>query len=279
MPRFVIEKNVADRQSAAPPATSAGGGRGAVIAVVGAKGGCGATTLAMHMAAARARAGRVALLDFDFHRGGLAGALDLWVERSAQQVVEAGDKLDSRGFEEHLIEHRSGMFVLAQPFDLLNLVQPAARDVQHILNVAAQSFDRVFVDGGSRVDEAMLGLVLRADLIVLVCDPQVGALRDALRLVRLIRSLEVPESRIRMVLNRLDEDLAFSLPETAQSHLQIPFVATVARDDATFRQADFSGRLVWDVNKRSPTAKGLERLWDIVGGDGEEVLMRMRRSA
>lgn len=278
MPRFVIE-NSSSRSDSNAPGTSPGLSRGAVIAVVGAKGGCGATTLAMHMAAARARSGRAALLDFDFHRGGVAGALDLWVERSAHHVVELGPKLDPSGLEENMIEHRSGMFVLAQPFDLNNLVEPKAAEVVHILNVAAQSFDRVFVDGGSRIDEALLGLVLRADLIVLVCDPHVGSLRDTLRLVRLFRSLDIPEGRIRMVLNRLDEDLAFSLPETAQSHLKIPFVATVARDDASFRQADFSGKLVWDVNRRSPTSKGLEKLWDIIGGDGEEILHRYRRNS
>lgn len=278
MPRFVIES---DRKPTAMASSVWGGGelaRGAVVAVIGAKGGCGATTLAMHMAASRARTGRVALLDFDFHRGGVAGALDLWVERSVQQVLEHGPQLDVGGLLENLIEHRSGMFVLAQPFDLNNLVEARASDVTHLLGVAAQAFDRVFVDGGSRVDEAMLGLCLRADLITLVCDPNVGSLRDALRLVRLLRSLDIPEGRIRMVLNRLDEDLAFSLPETAQSHLQIPFIATVPRDDASFRQADFSGRLVWDVNRRSPTSKGLERLWDQVGGENEEVLLRELRT-
>ncbi len=278
MPRFVIGDG---SSKAAPPAGGPSPGaplsRGAVIAVIGAKGGCGATTLAMHMAAYRARTGRTALLDFDFHRGGVAGALDLWVERSAQEVLELGAALDVASFNENLIEHSSGMFVLAQPFDLNNLVEARASDVRHILNVAAQTFDRVFVDGGNRIDEAMLGLVLRADLVVVVCDPHVGSLRDALRLVRLLRSLDLPEGRIRLVMNRLDADLAHSLPETAESHLQIPFIATVARDDAAFRQADFSGRLVWEVNKRSSTAKGLEKLWDIVGGEGEEVLHRFRR--
>lgn len=277
MPRFVIEKSSTTNDPIPAGASSPSPGAGAVIAVIGAKGGCGATTLATHMAASRARKGRVLLMDFDFHRGGVAGALDLWVDRSMQQVLELGPKLDALSLDANVIEHRSGMFVLPQPFDLANLVEPTAAEARHILNVASQSFERVFVDGGSRVDEALLGLVLRADLVVLVCDPHVSALRDALRLVRLLRSLDLPEGRIRMVLNRLDEDLAFSLPETAQTHLEIPFCATVARDDATFRQADFAGRLVWEVNRRAPTSKALEKLWDVVGGEGEDVLARMRR--
>ncbi len=250
---------------------------GCVVAVVGAKGGSGATLLAIHLAAARARAGRVGLLDFDFHRGGVAGALDLWVDHSLHKLVEQLDRIDAVGFQRALVTHNAGFQVLPQPFDFADLIQPRAADVLRLLTLSATSFDRVVVDCGSRVDEAMLAVVTKADLVVLVSTPAIPALRDALRLVRLLRDLQVGEERIRLVINQWTTTGPFSLPEV-EAQLEIPVALTVPRDDAAFAQVDFEARPIWDVSRRSRASRALEEAWEAVTGHGEEVLMRMRRT-
>lgn len=250
---------------------------GCVVAVVGAKGGSGATLLAIHLAAARARSGRVGLLDFDFHRGGVAGALDLWVDHSLHKLVEQLDRIDAVGFQRALVTHNAGFQVLPQPFDFADLIQPRAADVLRLLTLSATSFDRVVVDCGSRVDEAMLAVVTKADLVVLVSTPAIPALRDALRLVRLLRDLQVGEERIRLVINQWTTTGPFSLPEV-EAQLEIPVALTVPRDDAAFAQVDFEARPIWDVSRRSRASRALEEAWEAVTGHGEEVLMRMRRT-
>ncbi len=250
---------------------------GCVIAVVGAKGGAGATLLAVHLAAARARTGRVGLLDFDFHRGGVAGALDLWVDHSLHKLIEQLDRLDPASFQRDLVTHASGVHVLPQPFDFADLIQPRAADVWRMVTMAATCFDRVVVDCGSRVDEAMLAVVTKADLVVMVSTPAIPALRDALRMVRLFRDLQVGEERIRLVINQWTTTGPFSLPEV-EAQLEIPVALTVPRDDAAFSQVDFEARPIWDVSRRSRAARALEEAWEAVAGQGEEVLMRLRRT-
>jgi len=258
-----------------PPGQTPSGG---VVAVVGAKGGSGATLLSIHLAAARARTGRVGLLDFDFHRGGVAGALDLWVDHSLHKLVEQLDRVDLAGFQSALVTHAGGFHVLPQPFDFSELIQPRASDVWRMVTLAASCFERVVVDCGSRVDEAMLAVVTKADLVVVVSTPAIPALRDALRLVRLLRDLQVGEDRIRLVINHWTTNGPFSLPEI-EAQLEVPVALTVPRDEAAFAQVDFEARPIWDVSRRSRAARALEEAWDAVAGNNEEVLLRMRRTS
>lgn len=250
---------------------------GGVVAVVGAKGGAGATLLAIHLAASRARTGHVGLLDFDFHRGGVAGALDLWVDHSLHKLIEQLDRMDSSSFQRALVTHNAGFHVLPQPFDFADLIQPRAADVWRMVTMAATCFDRVVVDCGSRVDEAMLSVVTRADLVVMVSTPAIPALRDALRLVRLLRDLQVGEERIRLVINKWTTTGPFSLPEV-EAQLEVPVALTVPRDDAAFAQVDFEARPIWDVSRRSRAARALEEAWEAVAGNREEVLLKLRRT-
>lgn len=250
---------------------------GRVVAVVGAKGGSGATLLSIHLAAARARSGRVGLLDFDFHRGGVAGALDLWVDHSLHKMIEQLDRMDALQFQRALITHNAGFHVLPQPFDFADLIQPRAADVWRMVTLAATCFDRVVVDCGSRVDEAMLAVVTKADLVVVVSTPAIPALRDALRLVRLLRDLQVNDERIRLVINQWTTAGHFSLPEV-EAQLEVPVALTVPKDEAAFAQVDFEARPIWEVSRRSRASRALEEAWEAVAGNGEEVLLQIRRS-
>lgn len=251
---------------------------GPVIAVVGAKGGAGATLFAIHLAAVRARYGRVGLLDFDFHRGGVAGALDLWVSNPLHRLVGQMEHMDASAFQRALVAHDAGFYVLPQPSDFADLIQPRAADVWRLVSLATQAFERVVVDCGSRVDEAMLAVVSRADLVVLVCTPAIPALRDALRMVRLLRDLQVADERIRLVMNQWTTNGPFTLPEV-EAQLEVPVALTVPKDDAAFAAVDFEARPIWEVARRSRPARALDDSWEAVAGSGEEVLMRMRRAS
>lgn len=278
MARFVIDRQQAVTLKGPALAASTGARHGALVAVIGAKGGVGATWLAIHLAAARARAGRVTLLDLDFHRGDVAGTLDLWGNKTAHELLEGGESIDALSFQAHLASHPAGFQALLQPFDLANLVQPQAEDVRKLLTAATASADRVVADCGSRVDEAMLTVATRADLIALVSQPTIPSLRDALRLVRLMQRLGVAEERIRLVINGQGRGHGVSLADVP-SQIHLTPVAIIPRDDDTFEAMDLHGRLAWDAARRSALAHALEGLWDAVAGEGEEVLLRLRRTS
>ena len=278
MARFVIERPSAAVAGPSPTTTPPSARRGCLVAVIGAKGGCGATWLAIHLAASRAAVGRVCLLDLDFHRGDVAGALDLWDRKTVHELLDTGDPVDVLSLKANMASHPSGFDALLQPFDLANLVQPQDNELRKILGAAIGSYDRVIADCGSRVDEAMLTVATRAELVALVSQPTIPALRGALRISRLLHRLGVAEERLRLVINGTKRGHGVNLDDVPD-YLHLSPVAAIPWDEETFDAMDLHGRLAWEVAKRGALARALEGLWDAVAGEGEEILLRMRRTA
>jgi pilus assembly protein CpaE len=89
---------------------------GRLITVVSASGGCGRTLVAANLAVALAkRHGRCGLFDLDLLGGDLATSLNIKPRHSIADLCRNMDKLDQKMFEQSLVEHESGVSVLAAP--------------------------------------------------------------------------------------------------------------------------------------------------------------------
>jgi hypothetical protein len=89
---------------------------GPLVVVVGAGGGCGATTLACGLALAWSRAGRpTCLLELDLERGDLAGALGVAPERSLDDLVPVAGELAPEHLRQVAYPHGPGLVVLLGP--------------------------------------------------------------------------------------------------------------------------------------------------------------------
>ena len=98
--------------------SAAGALGGQLIAVAGAKGGVGTTTVALHLALAAARAapGRpVCVVDFDLQKGDFRTLLDTPYRRSVVDLVEVADEISVRHLQETLYTHQDGFRVLLAP--------------------------------------------------------------------------------------------------------------------------------------------------------------------
>ena len=113
--------------------SAAGAGRsalGRLITVVAAGGGSGRTLMAANLGVTCAKAhNRCVLLDFDFGGGDIATILDLKPRHSAADLCRNYDKLDQKMFEQSLLEHASGVSVLAAPdsWDAITRISRANR--------------------------------------------------------------------------------------------------------------------------------------------------------
>lgn len=188
--------------------TSAGGA-GTMIALGGAKGGVGTTTLAVHLAleTARRAAGRsVCLVDFDLQTGDVRSLLDLTHRRSITDLVEVSDDLSARQLEDSLYLHGSGLRILLPP-----LHGELGEDVdgikaRRVLGAIRSRFDLVVVDLGATVTEASAVATEMADRVVLVTTPDVPSLRAANRLLDLWERLHIRKDDVHVVVNRASRD-------------------------------------------------------------------------
>ena len=167
---------------------------GALIAVAGAKGGVGCTTVAMHLAltAARNSPGRpVCLVDFDLQKGDLRAYMDTPYRRSVVDLVEVADEISVRHLQETLYTHRDGVRLLLAPDDGERAEEVNSMVARNVLGAVRSRHALTVVDLGANVSEASAIGAEMASKVLIVATPDVVALRGVRRLRDLWRRLQV----------------------------------------------------------------------------------------
>ncbi|PRX95494.1 AAA family ATPase [Allonocardiopsis opalescens] len=168
------------------------GRRGSIVALSGAKGGVGTTTVALHLALNAARAGRtVCLVDLDLQTGDVPTYLDVTHRRSSVDLVEGAETISGSMLADTLYVHPSGMHVLLAPHDGERAEDVSARATRLILGALRSRYEVVIVDCGSHLTEAGAMAIELADRIVLLVTPDLPAIRAALRTLEFWGRLEV----------------------------------------------------------------------------------------
>lgn len=258
-----------DAVHAAAFSTSGSDEKGLVIATVGSKGGVGVTTISTHLAAELAAIHRVAVLDLDFSMGDAASILDVTVKDSMVDVLGRSDRLDERSLTASVATHRSKIHVLAQPNTVDSLTEADPDDVFNVINVAAAAYQYVILDIGSQVTPAT-GLALQvADVILLITTPDVIAVRDAFRRLKLLQAMGIENDRVRLLVNRHRAKTFVSLADI-QTNLGLMVSATIAEDTKTVEQATNEGKLIREVNRKSETARNIASLVALLTEEDED---------
>jgi len=233
--------------------------KGRVVAITGAKGGVGNTTIAIHLAAELAGIHRVCLIDLDFGMGDVAPMMDLTARDSIADLLQRADRLDERMLNGSVAVHRTKVNVLTTPDDMESIGAVRADDVFNIINVAAAAYQWVIIDCGTYYDEGVAMSLNVADSVVLVTTPDVTSVRDAFRRMRTLQVLGVEKERVNLVVNRWHKN-AYVSNKDISANLGVPIAATVADDPRHVEQAVNEGKIIREVNKRSDAARDIANL-------------------
>jgi pilus assembly protein CpaE len=185
---------------------------GQLIAVAGAKGGVGTTTVCLQLALAAVRAapGRpVCLADFDLQKGDFRSFLDMPYRRSVVDLVEVADEISVRHLQETLYTHKEGFRVLLAPDDGERAEEVNALAARPILSAVKARHALTIVDLGATVSEASAIGAEIANRVLVVTQPDVVSLRGVKRLLDLWKRLQVREDDedVLVVLNRTSRKL------------------------------------------------------------------------
>jgi pilus assembly protein CpaE len=243
-----------DRQSAAQA------DQGAVTAVVNSKGGSGATLLACniaHLLAVQSQR-KVALVDLDVQFGTLPLYLDLYPQRGLVQALANLDELDAVALDAYLTRHGSGIGVLGHSGeDALQLGEVAGRDVERLLDILCRNHDNVVIDLPRRIDPASVAVFERATHVVVVVQQSVTTLRDATRLLRILRrDVAVPRERICVVVNRYEKNAPVTLEDIGKT-LNCGDVHTVPNDFRTVSDCVNTGTPLYDYAKGASVTRAI----------------------
>jgi pilus assembly protein CpaE len=176
---------------------------GKLLAFMGSKGGAGVTTVATNFAVALAQhpSQKTLLIDLDLPLGDAALNLGIISEYSTIDALQALDRLDGSFLSGLLMEHSSGLKVLAAPGRYVQY-QVTDAAIDRLLTVVRQEFDNVVIDLGSKVDLTGTVLFKEANAIYLVTQMGIPELRNSNRLISQVFSSGGP--KLEIVINRYE---------------------------------------------------------------------------
>jgi pilus assembly protein CpaE len=133
--------------------------------------------------------------------------------------------------------------------------------------VTAAAYQFVFVDCGSRLDEATLTTADLADRVMLVTTADVPGVRNAWRRLQLLRALGLGTDHVVVVVNGYDPRAGGVSPEEVARHLGRPVDVVIPADRTVARAVD-AGKLVRDLDARAPAALAIAGAIGVATGAG-----------
>jgi pilus assembly protein CpaE len=199
---------------------------------------------------------RVCVIDLDFSMGDVSAFLDLQSNNSIQDVLRNLSRLDERMLAGSVVVHPSKVHVLAQPKEIADKDEVKGEEVLQVLTAASDAYRYVIVDCGGRIDEATLMATSVADVVLLICTPSVVSVKNAWRRLQLMDRLTIERSSVRLIVNQWGKTAELTLKDI-ESNLGIQVAATISADPVTCNKAVNVGKLLRDVDRRSPTVRDI----------------------
>ncbi|MAN79201.1 MAG: hypothetical protein CMM77_06680 [Rhodospirillaceae bacterium] len=258
----------ADTAPAAVPAAK----RGTVTGVLSARGGAGASTVAVNLSWALSveAPGKCALVDLDLRFGTAAMMLDLEPGRGFKEALDNPGRIDSLFMERAMVRATDNLSLLAGEEDVSAEPAVAEGALDILFDRLAEAFDHVVVD----LPRWRLGdHVKHLDRLFLVTEPTLAGLRDALRLKDAAQALAGPDLAVLIVLNKGGAAKKGELSEADAVKGGLPKPAYVLPDEIKVQaRAQATGKPMVQIAPRAKASKVIvEMARDLAVGDGEAV--------
>lgn len=186
---------------------------GQLFAFIGAKGGCGVTTLATQFAAFLASSLSRKTLVVDLHPDFGDAALYLGLTKTNYhffELLDNTDRLDTDFLKSFLVHHSSGLDLIPAPEGGGATREIIPGVMMQTMDFLRQRFEFVIADLPPGLSDENLELIHTCDQLYLVTVAEVSAVRNVVRQMEHLMRKDIPKDRIRVILNRHQKRSAVS---------------------------------------------------------------------
>ncbi|MFS1511944.1 AAA family ATPase [Chengkuizengella sp. SCS-71B] len=225
--------------------------KGEMITICSANGGIGRTVMSVNLAVALAKNNmRVCNIDGNFQFGDICLSLDLRPTFSIKDIVEELDQMDEDTLANFLVNHSSGVKILAAPErpEYAELITTTVLEKVHKLLM--NQFDYLIVDTEAGLQDLSLFFIEKSDEIFLLSTLDMIVMKNTKMMLETFDILGQKE-KVRVVINKssvdnvikaadvpdiLETDNIFHIPNQPQLVLQslnvgVPFVSNHGKTD------------------------------------------------
>ena len=229
------------------------------IVITSGKGGVGKTTVLANLGIYLSKQGyRVALIDADF---GLNN-LDVVLGIEDKVVYDIADVLLGRcRVKQALVqdETRKNLYVLSS-MGLKTNSNLTNQNLKIVVENLSGTFDYILIDCPAGIDEGFHKAVSVVDEAILVATPTMSSLRDADKVISILKSYEI--ENIKIVLNRVRGDLILENkmidPFSVERLLKTEIVGIIPEEDEVFLSCGY------EIPSRSRAGKAMKMLTENV---------------
>ena len=242
---------------------------GRTIAVIGAKGGVGASTIAHNVGWAISRSQEIATviadLDLGFGTAGLNFNQD--PPQGIAEAVFAPDRLDAGLLDRLLTKCSEKLSLLAAPATLDRQYDFGETAFDGILDILRATVPCVVVDVPHVWTAWSRRMLIGAEEVVLVAAPDLANLRNAKNILDTLRAARPNDGRPRLVMNcvGVQKRPEISVSDFAEA-VDLEPVAVIPFDPRLFGTAANNGQMIVEVEASSKIAESLSELARIVTG-------------
>lgn len=242
--------------------------RGQVHAFIGTGGGAGSSTVALNMAwlIGQSRKTPVSLidLDLDFGTAGLNLAID--GARGIADALTAGARLDGQFLDGLLTKVDDHLRVLPMS-EGPDPAEPAPEVVDHLIDLAREGAEHVVLDLPAARSATARRALVNADHVVITATPDLAGLRNAKKIVEMLRTLRPEAAAPFVVLNKtgMARRPEISAKDFAAA-LGLPLVAGLSFDPRGVVQAANAGKAYVAGGRGTAAGQALRPLVDALAG-------------
>jgi len=230
-----------------------------VITITSGKGGVGKTTVTANIGVALAALGKnVVCIDTDI---GLRN-LDVVMGLENRIVYDLVDAIEKRcRLRQAMIRGKrySTLFLIpaAQTRDK-NAISPS--DMIRICDEIRPEFDFILIDSPAGIERGFRNAIAPADMVIVVTNPEVSAVRDADRIIGLIESQE--KGSVKLIINRFNPSLVrrgdMLTSEDVLELLAVDIIGIVPEDESVLVSTNHGQPVV--LNHKSLAGKAFENI-------------------
>jgi len=216
--------------------------RGRIIGFLSSKGGCGATTIACHIAAEIQHQTRktVLLADLDLISGLVGFLMKAPSSYSILDAVKNLARLDESLWRALVVEHRPGLSVIPSPAAYTRWDQPEDDQLRRVLQFMRKQHEWTILDLGRSLNPTVMAVLEEIDQLFLVSTLEVVALHG---LKTIVHGLFEQGEKLQLILNRTPKMMDIST-EDLEKILGRSLYAALPNDYMGLYQSYSSGNLL-----------------------------------
>jgi pilus assembly protein CpaE len=231
---------------------------GKIYTFIGAKGGVGATTMAVNFAGVMAqRKLSTVAIDLDWIGNDVAMQLGASPQYTLMEVAENLERMDQALFEGFVTRDPLGFYLVGPPDSLEHhgglFTEHMLRDFATFL---VEKYDAIVIDGGRAIsNELVLAAAQVSAAIFLVIDQEFPSIRNAQRYITFLMRMGFNQDQIKVVVNRYSKKVSSNTASLEQIQQTL--------NQAVFYGIPASPAVLGSINKGRPFVADREQAGDL----------------